>query len=65
MKIKYEQQHHKNLTGGSPKQSTIDGSFCLSQLPIAREIKKPWFHVDATDYAANSQSKNPTMCVLK
>ena len=23
-------QHHKNLTGGSPKQSNIVGSFCLS-----------------------------------
>ena len=23
-------QHHKNLTGGSPKQSNIAGSFCLS-----------------------------------
>ena len=29
MKIKNEeQQHHKNLTGGSPKQSNIAGSFC-------------------------------------
>ena len=23
-----EQQHHKNLTGGSPNQSNIAGSFC-------------------------------------
>ena len=27
--IKNEQQHHKNLTGGSPKQITIAGSFWL------------------------------------
>ena len=28
-------QHHKNLTGGSPKQSNFAGSFC----PL---IKKKW-----------------------
>ena len=27
--IKNEQQQHKNLTGGSPKQITIAGSFWL------------------------------------
>ena len=25
-------QHHKNLTGGSPKQSNIAGSFCCPNL---------------------------------
>ena len=37
MKIKNEeQQHHKNLTGGSPKQSNIAGSFCP---PIKKKKK--------------------------
>ena len=29
MKIKNDNQHHKNLTRGSPKQSNIPGSFCI------------------------------------
>ena len=28
MKKKNNNQHHKNLTGGSPKQSNMAGSFC-------------------------------------
>ena len=28
MKNKNDNQHHKNLTGGSPKQSNTAGSFC-------------------------------------
>ena len=32
MKIKCDNQYHKNLLGGSPKQSTITGSFWLSIL---------------------------------
>ena len=38
MKNSNNNQHHKNLTGGSPKQSNIAGSFCPSIKKVITEV---------------------------
>ena len=38
MKNSNNNQHHKNLTGGSPKQSNIAGSFCPPIKKVIAEV---------------------------